>query len=254
MTAALLWYVLHGEDEPDDDSALMAAARRFATRLLRNLKRQSATTVPLPTGEDRDKWIDGKARDIVKQAVDEAAAHYSTVFKRVRRENPQATDRQVKTEFANDKPWAKAAARTAATRQSAETALSMRDDVEKMTGLKHSTMWVSRGDPKVRSLHRDLHGRVRPVGDPYYTWPDGQTLDYPGDMTAPIDAWINCRCALMLVPSRDAHKAESIFQVPDQTDFDVPMAASVIPSSRQQAERELRQEFVQRLLTGNPQG
>ena len=179
-TAALVWYVLHGEDEPDDDSQIMHAARLLANRLLRALRKQSATPPPLPTGEARGRWVDQQAAKIVKEAVSEAGSHYSSVFKRVRKDDPQATDRTVKATFADDTPWAHAAARTTATRLAAETVLSMRGDVERITGEDHSAMWISRGDPKVRSLHRDLHGRVRPVGDPFHTWPTGQSLELSG--------------------------------------------------------------------------
>jgi hypothetical protein len=68
-------------------------------------------------------------------------------------------------------------------------------------------------------------------------------------MTAPIDAWINCRCALMLVPSKDAAHAEEVFSVPNLPDFDVPMAASAAPSvAVVRAERELRAELGRRFF------
>jgi hypothetical protein len=249
FTAALVWYILHGDDPPDDDSQVMAAARLLANRLLRSLRKQSATPPPVPTGAARGRWVDEQAARIVKEAVDEAGSHYSTVFRRLRKEDPLVSDQAVKATFADDKPWAHAAARTTATRLAAETVLSMRGDVERITGDDHSAMWISRGDPKVRSLHRDLHGRVRPVGDPFHTWPDGQTLNYPGDMTAPIEAWVNCRCALMLVPSKDAAHAEEVFSVPNLPDFDVPMAAAGPPPVEVvRAERELRAELGRRLF------
>jgi hypothetical protein len=135
-----------------------------------------------------------------------------------------------------------------ATRLAAETAMSLKDDVDGATGTGHSLMWISQGDPKVRTLHRRLHGRVRPAGTPFHVWPDGQSLSYPGDPKAPLDAVINCRCLLLLVPSSDSAKAEAVFSVPD-ADFDVPVAASAgRPLAEVRAERELRNELARRYI------
>ena len=248
--AALLWVATHGEDEePDDGTPLVKAATALAVLILRSVRRQYTTTPPLPTGSARNAWVRDHARAITRRAVTDTREHYSTVHKRLLRDDPDISNRAIRAEFRTDIPWSEAAARTAATRLAAETALGMQEAVEDVTGEPHSLMWVSRGDPKVRSLHRRLHGRVRPAGTPFYTWPDGRTLDYPGDASAPIEAWINCRCALLMVPSKDATAAEAIFEVPD-ADFDAPMAAAGNGRSpeRVRAERELRSELARRYL------
>ena len=225
FVAALLWYALHGDEEPDHNSLLGKSARVLAHAMWRMRPRLSASKPPQTTSAQRDVWIDQQVDQIVKGAIDDAGAHYDTVFKRMRRADPQVSDTAIRSAFRLDHPWSKAAARSAATRLSAETAIGLRPDVEGITGEPHSLMWISRGDPKVRTLHRRLHGKVRPPGTPFHTWPDGKELRYPGDPTAPIDAWINCRCAMLLVPSSDAKLAEDVFEVPD-ADFDVPVAAS----------------------------
>ena len=243
FVAALLWYALHGDEEPGDQSLIRTSARRLARTLWWARPRLSARKPPAMAAADRDEWVERQAGQIVKLAHGDAGAHYDTVFKRMRRADPQTSDTAIKSAYRLDHAWSKAAARSAATRLSAETAIDMQPDVEKITGEPHHLMWISRGDPKVRALHRRLHGRVRPPGTPFHTWPDGATLDYPGDPSAPIDAWINCRCALMLVPAADAEHAEEVFEVPD-ADFDVPMAASGWTPEIRQAEADLRAEKV----------
>jgi hypothetical protein len=246
--AALLWVATHGEDEePDEGTPLAKASTTLALMLLRAVLRQSASPVPLPTGEARGRWIEDHTRAIARRAVADSREHYSTVHKRMHRDDPTLSDRAIRTVFRAEGPWSEAAARTAATRLAAETPLSMREAIEAETGEPHSVMWISRGDPKVRKLHRRLHGKVRPAGDPFYTWPDGKSLNYPGDVSAPIEAWINCRCALLLVPTSDAGLAEAVFEVPD-ADFDVPLAAAGVGSERVRAERELRSELARRYL------
>lgn len=76
-------------------------------------------------------------------------------------------------------------------------------DVANELGLAYK-IWISRGDGKVRDLHRRLHGRPVKLDKPFWTWEQtGQTLSFPGDVTAPIDAWINCRCFMIAAPSRE---------------------------------------------------
>ena len=249
FVAALLWYALHGDDEPGDESLLRKSARRLARALWWARPRLSSTKPAKTAAADRDAWIERQAGQIVKLAIDDSAAHYDTVFKRMRRADPHVRDSAIKSAYRLDHAWSKAAARSTATKLAAETAIDMQPDVESFTGEPHHLMWISRGDPKVRKLHRTLHGRVRPPGTPFHTWPDGATLNYPGDPTAPIDSWINCRCALLLVPAKDAEHAEEVFHVPDG-DFDVPVAASASwsPEARQ-AEQDLRAEKVRRYTT-----
>lgn len=250
FVAALLWYALHGDDEPHGLTSLLGkSARRLAHVMWRLRPRLSASTPPKVAAAAREAWIDDQTRRIMKGSLEDAGAHYDTVFKRMRRADPHAKDSAIRSAFRLDHAWSKAAARSAATRLAAETAIGMQEDVEAFTGEPHHLMWITRGDPKVRALHRDLHGRVRPPGTPFHTWPDGQALNYPGDPTAPIDAWINCRCGLLLVPAKDAKRAEEVFEVPD-ADFDVPVAASAARSGEgRRAEQDLRAEKLRRYTT-----
>lgn len=68
---------------------------------------------------------------------------------------------------------------------------------------------MSHGDTRVRELHRRLHGKVRPAGEPFYAWTGtGQKLRYPGDPEAPLDATMGCRCSLWFAWSADADAVE----------------------------------------------
>lgn len=243
--AALVYLALRDDDEPDDNSLIIKAARRLALSLLWGRKK-SSPLAPTLNAKDRERWLDDATRDIVRTALRDARRHKSTVAARVRRDNPDASDRDVASAYRMDTPWAKAAARTAATRLHSETVMSMHAAIEAAHGQPLSLMWISRGDPKVREMHRELHGRIRPVGTPFRSWNGGQELRFPGDPKAPLNATINCRCIPLLIPSKDRMQTEAVFHVPD-ADFDVPLAASVAPPDPfdVRAEQELFAEYSQ---------
>ena len=54
--------------------------------------------------------------------------------------------------------------------------------------------WVTMHDDKVRETHRELEGQRRGLGDSFDV--NGVSLRYPGDVSAPIAYWINCRCVI----------------------------------------------------------
>jgi hypothetical protein len=70
----------------------------------------------------------------------------------------------------------------------------------KELGLKYK-IWISRGDARVRKLHRELHGGTVPLDAPFVEW-GPQRLDFPGDPRAPLDAIVNCRCIMALSPTK----------------------------------------------------
>lgn len=74
-----------------------------------------------------------------------------------------------------------------------ETVFSMQEKVAASMGFTHKR-WITMHDHKVRDYHRLLHGRAVPVGEKFST-PVGD-LRYPGDTSAPIGLWINCRCVI----------------------------------------------------------
>lgn len=62
--------------------------------------------------------------------------------------------------------------------------------------------WVTMHDDVVRAAHRETDGQQRPPGEPYDV--AGTEMRYPGDPTAPIELWINCRCTLAPVLGTEA--------------------------------------------------
>ncbi len=52
--------------------------------------------------------------------------------------------------------------------------------------------WITMLDAKVRDPHQDAHGQTVPLGRSFRV--GGVPMRYPGDPTAPIALWVNCRC------------------------------------------------------------
>lgn len=126
------------------------------------------------------------------------------------------------------KRWAEMIGRTAATRAAAEVAITMAEPIQDLLEMELRKMWVSRGDSRVRPLHRKLHAKTKKMGEPF--WQElgtGRELRYPGDPRAPIGQVANCRCALFLARADEAKDAERVFHL-DDADF--ALAASVHPS------------------------
>lgn len=59
-------------------------------------------------------------------------------------------------------------------------------------------MWVTQHDDRVRDSHDPMNGQIRQFDEPFLT-AAGNYLMYPGDTSAPIGEWINCRCNLRRV-------------------------------------------------------
>ncbi|HEY7032617.1 MAG TPA: hypothetical protein VH482_14845 [Thermomicrobiales bacterium] len=186
-----------------DTSWQHAAARTAATRL--------SATVPTNMGVSEDVW---------RGAAERAQTRAMVIDTRKAREAR-----------AEGAPFPSARA--------AEIPASLIEAVNKTVGEKHRLVWISRGDSKVRTSHRRLHGKVRKPGSSFKEWETGQKLAFPGDPRAPLDEIINCRCALILVPESSAHRVADTFQVSDE-DFDAVAAAGSVLS---QAESDLLMEL-----------
>lgn len=57
-----------------------------------------------------------------------------------------------------------------------------------------SKTWITRKDQKVRNTHREIDGHTVPIGSRFVT--TGYTIRFPGDRTAPVPGWLNCRCVM----------------------------------------------------------
>lgn len=74
-----------------------------------------------------------------------------------------------------------------------DTLFRAQEDLATAHGFTHKR-WVSERDERVRSDHVRLDGKVVRVSAPFQV-PSG-SIRYPGDITAPVHLWINCRCSL----------------------------------------------------------
>lgn len=88
------------------------------------------------------------------------------------------------------------------------TEIAANDDEEEI-GLE----WVTMHDDRVRATHKAADGQVRLPGQKYDV--GGVEMTRPGDVTAPIELWINCRCALR--PTRMAASMVAAAQDPVAT-------------------------------------
>ena len=52
------------------------------------------------------------------------------------------------------------------------------------------TQWIAASDDRTRDSHVEVDGEIIPLGGTY-----SNGLQYPGDMSGPIEEWINCRCS-----------------------------------------------------------
>lgn len=52
------------------------------------------------------------------------------------------------------------------------------------------TQWIAAADDRTRDSHVEVDGEIIPMGGKY-----SNGLGYPGDMSGPIEEWINCRCS-----------------------------------------------------------
>jgi 2'-5' RNA ligase len=65
--------------------------------------------------------------------------------------------------------------------------------------------WVSMNDENVRHSHKEADGQRQLPGEKFTVGESKMLM--PGDVTAPIEEWINCRCSLKPVQKREASAA-----------------------------------------------
>lgn len=148
---------------------------------------------------DMDETVRRRAVELGATAVDWSAAH----IKRLKE-----TDRPVQPP---DRPWAEQAARSLATQAAslaAEDAVSIvTPALTRIPALEEIApswrkIWITRGDTRVRPLHRRLHGLPANMDEAFWRWPiNGKQLRFPGDPLAPIGETANCRCTMFYVPA-----------------------------------------------------
>lgn len=74
-----------------------------------------------------------------------------------------------------------------------ESLFRAQEELAPALGFTHKR-WVSERDSRVRTEHRGLDGKVVRLATPFQT--SSGNIRYPGDVSAPVHLWINCRCSL----------------------------------------------------------
>lgn len=95
-------------------------------------------------------------------------------------------------------------------------------------GEPYELEWISMHDGNVRHTHRVADGqRIKP-GDKFLV---GESqLRRPGDVSAPIKEWVNCRCTVAAVPIHDK-QAASVDTEPGPTLGETPMTDSIVAAN-----------------------
>ena len=98
------------------------------------------------------------------------------------------------------------------------------------------TQWIAANDDRTRDSHVEVDGEIIPMGASY-----SNGLKYPGDMTGPIEEWINCRCsnAPFVIPYGFMAPSFSPFRESDL----IPLNEEILPEpTREQLDANLTPE------------
>ena len=98
------------------------------------------------------------------------------------------------------------------------------------------TQWIAANDDRTRDTHAEVDGEIIPMGGKY-----SNGLEYPGDMSGPIEEWINCRCsnAPFVIPYGYLAPSFSPFREEDL----VPIETRNLDELMQQANEELQSDL-----------
>lgn len=85
------------------------------------------------------------------------------------------------------------------------------------------TQWIAASDDRTRDSHVEVDGEIIPIGGKY-----SNGLSYPGDMSGPLEEWINCRCSNApfvipygyLAPSFSPFREEDLIPIETQNPLD----------------------------------
>ena len=119
------------------------------------------------------------------------------------------------------------------------------------------TQWIAASDDRTRDSHVEVDGEIIPMGGTY-----SNGLAYPGDMSGPIEEWINCRCSNapfvvpygFMAPSFSPFREEDLIPIGNDT----PVTLEEIQTNLNDNQRTLYNRYqteinnAQRVLT-NPQ-
>ena len=152
---------------------------------------------------DTGKWTSVALRAAQKQFVADLTKTMKATTKPEGKDALNVSARLIASSIATD-----------ATNLAAE--LAARDDDTPNTDMVK--VWVSMEDAKVRPTHAAAHGQTVALDEKFTVGESKMTR--PGDLTAPIDEWANCRCLLAIRVEKEA-VAASLAASTDTTGADM---------------------------------
>lgn len=186
-------------DVPAVSPADMRVVDRVALNMAERIARLALSTVAAPLGWRGDPWRpEVMAREVAAEVAPAVAAGLYDEVTAIRRALADQPPRDP-----GELSLPREAARRFATLLYARLVEAMAPVMPRPGWLSSNVVlrktWVTRGDSRVRPLHRRLHGKTRRFGQDFFRWPYmGARLRYPGDPEAPLEATANCRCVLWL--------------------------------------------------------
>jgi len=101
------------------------------------------------------------------------------------------------------------------------------------------TQWIAANDDRTRDSHAEIDGEIIPVGGHY-----SNGLEYPGDMSGPIEEWINCRCsnAPFVIPYGYIAPSFSPFREEDLVPVEAKSFEEIMQQATQEAQEQLPHE------------
>ena len=112
------------------------------------------------------------------------------------------------------------------------------------------TQWIAASDDRTRDSHVDVDGEIIPMGGKY-----SNGLSYPGDMSGPVEEWINCRCSNApyvipygyMAPSFSPFREEDLIPIETQTAEELltPPEPQIIEPTQQQLQTLSKDEREQ---------
>ena len=111
-------------------------------------------------------------------------------------------------------------------------------DTYKEMGVEY-IQWIAASDDRTRDSHVEVDGEIIPIGGKY-----SNGLEYPGDMSGPIEEWINCRCsnAPFVIPYGYMAPSFSPFREEDLVPVPVVEEPQVIEPTTEQLQSNLTKQ------------
>lgn len=213
LVAALLWYVFNDSSGDDGGGVIdfeqvnvSKMARKAAIAWIEEVSKLWGVFLPDVSYDFSETKLSNRIEGTANRWAADRARDLRDKTPKPPRAEREASARQ----------WASNSAHTMATQLASETTMLVAryaaptgEDGVPLTVYK---VWLTRSDTKVRSSHRDLHGQIKELDEPFKTWPlTHKMLMFPGDPSAPLREFIGCRCFLWFIWGADVETARDAF-------------------------------------------